>query len=125
MSDGEPPPLDRATILATFARHDVQYVLVGGLASQAHGATRVTKDLDACPAWTTDNLTRVAAALTELQARMKIGEGSIDTLALEIDARMIRNTELGAWRTVAGDIDVLLGIPSKSRWEARPLRAAD
>jgi hypothetical protein len=117
VSDTEPPPLDRATILATFARHDVQYVLVGGLASQAHGATRVTKDLDACPAWTSDNLARVAAALTELQARMKIGEGSVDTLEVNIDARTIHNTELGAWRTIAGDIDVLLGIPSTSRWE--------
>jgi hypothetical protein len=48
---------------------------------------------------------------------MKIGEGSIDTLALEIDARTIHNAELGAWRTAAGDIDLLLGIPNTSRWE--------
>jgi len=40
-------------------RHGVEFVLVGGLASQAHGATRLTEDLDLCPPWTSENLERV------------------------------------------------------------------
>jgi hypothetical protein len=51
-------------------------------------------------------------------------------------AMMISKMEIGARRTIAGDIDVLLGIPSSSRWglarydglienaRARPRRAA-
>ena len=92
-------------------------MLVGGLAAQAHGAERGTKDADICPEWSTANLERLAASLTELRARLKIGEGSIETLEVQIDARTIHGLEIGAWRTVAGDVDVLLGIPRESRFE--------
>lgn len=46
MSADLAPALDRATLLATLVEHDVEFVLVGGVAGQAYGATRVTKDLD-------------------------------------------------------------------------------
>ena len=109
------PPLDRRSLLAALERNEVRFVLVGGLAAQAHGALRATRDADICPQWGSENLTRVAAALTELGARLKIGEGSIETLAISIDARTIHSIEIGAWRTTAGDVDVLLGIPATSR----------
>jgi len=110
----ETPPLDRAALLGALSAHAVRFVLVGGLAAQAHGATRVTKDADICPDWSVENLSRLATALSVLDARLKIGEGSIETLALQIDARTIRGLEIGAWRTVAGDVDILLGIPGTS-----------
>lgn len=112
-----PPPLDRPTLLASLARNRVRFVLVGGLAAQAHGAARATKDADICPEWSSENLARLAASLTELDARLKIGEGSIETLEIQIDARTIHGLEIGAWRTTAGDVDVLLGIPKSSRFE--------
>ena len=90
-------------------------MLVGGLAAQAHGATRATKDADICPEWSHENLTQLAASLTELRARLKIGEGSIETLELQIDAHTIHSLEIGAWRTAADDVDILLGIPQASR----------
>lgn len=92
-------------------------MLVGGLAAQAHGAARVTQDADICPEWSNENLARLAASLTELNARLKIGEGSIETLEIQIDAHTIHGLEIGAWRTAAGDVDVLLGIPRGSRFE--------
>lgn len=116
MTDGT-PPLDRAALLGAFGAHGVRFVLVGGLAAQAHGAARATQDADICPEWTIDNLSRLASALTDLGARLKIGEGSLETLALDIDARTIHGLEIGAWRTSAGDVDVLLGIPGTSRSE--------
>jgi hypothetical protein len=67
----------------------VLFVLVGGLAAQAHGASRATQDAYICPEWTTENLGHLAASLTELDARLKIGEGSIDTLEIAIDARTL------------------------------------
>jgi predicted nucleotidyltransferase len=117
VNDPEAPALDPAIVFAALMRHGVEFVLVGGLASQAHGATRLTEDLDLCPAWTSENLDRVAAALKDLGARLKIGEGSIDTLEVALDGRTIANMEIGTWRTLAGDIDVLLGIPRRSRFE--------
>lgn len=111
------PELDRASLLGALVRHGVRFVLVGGLAAQAHGARRATKDADVCPQWTIENLTRLADALSQLDARLKIGEGSIDLLDAHIDARMIRALEIGTWRTVAGDLDVLMGIPGSSTAE--------
>jgi hypothetical protein len=93
----------------------VQFVLVGGLAGQARGATRLTADIDICPHWTMENLTRLASALSELDAQLRIEEGSIETLVVPLDAKTISNLEIGAWRTSAGDIDILLGIPRRSR----------
>lgn len=115
MSD-DPPPLDRAALFSSLDRNGVRFVLVGGLAAQAHGATRATKDADICPEWSEANLARLATALTELDARLKIGESSLEVLEIAIDARTIHNIEIGAWRTAAGDVDVLLGIPSESRF---------
>jgi len=105
------PALGRAALVASFARHGVRFVLVGGLAAQAHGAARATKDADICPEWSAANLTRLAASLLEPRARLKISEGSVETLEIAIDPRTIHGLEIGAWRTAAGDVDVLLGIP--------------
>jgi hypothetical protein len=80
----------------------------------------VTKDLDICPDWSSENLERVAAALRDLGARMKIGEGSIELLEVALDAKTLANMEIVPWRTRAGDVDILLGIPSASRYELAP-----
>lgn len=117
MSAGEAPALDRAALLAALAEHGAKFVLVGGVAGQVYGATRVTKDLDICPDWSSENLERVAAALRDLGARMKIGEGSIELLEVALDAKTLANVEIVPWRTRAGDVDILLGIPSTSRYE--------
>jgi hypothetical protein len=112
VSEPEAPALDPTRAFGALSRFGVEFVLVGGLAAQARGATRLTTDLDICPAWSTENLERLALALRQLGARIKIGVGSVDTLDVALDAKTISNLEIGAWRTVAGDIDVLLGIPS-------------
>lgn len=48
---------------------------------------------------------------------MKIGEGSIELLGVALDAKTLANIEIVSWRTRAGDVDVLLGIPCTSRFE--------
>ena len=116
MSDAA-PPLDRAALLAALTDHDVRFVLVGGLAAQARGAMRATQDADICAEWSVENLSRLADALTALDARLKIEQGSIETLQVILDARTIHPIEIGAWRTSAGDVDVLLGIPASTRWD--------
>ena len=54
---------------------------------------------------------------TELRARLKIGEGSIETLEIQIDARTIHSLEIGAWRTTAGDVDVSARDPARKPGE--------
>jgi hypothetical protein len=62
-------PIDAVAILRVLAAHDVGYVVIGGLAVQAHGHPRTTQDLDLVPEPTAANRTRLTAALAELGAR--------------------------------------------------------
>ena len=63
----EPPHL--ALLFAALDRHSVRYVLFGTTALVAYGAALSTGDLDICPAPDRENLQRLAALLTEIQAR--------------------------------------------------------
>lgn len=61
---------DARAIFQSLAAHDVDYVTIGGIAVQAHGGQRLTQDLDVVIASSSDNLTRLFGALTELDARI-------------------------------------------------------
>lgn len=62
-------PLDAGAILRALAEHGVDYVVIGGLAVQAHGHPRTTQDMDIVPEPSAKNLRRLAVALESLGAR--------------------------------------------------------
>lgn len=62
-------PLDAAHLLRALDRAAVEFVVVGGLAVQAHGHVRTTQDLDVVPDHSPENLSRLADALATLGAR--------------------------------------------------------
>lgn len=66
---------DARELFAALARHDVQYVTIGGLAVQAHGGQRLTQDLDIAIAASDENLDRLARALRDVDARILGPEG--------------------------------------------------
>lgn len=70
---------DARELFATLARHDVDYVTIGGIAIQAHGGRRLTQDLDIAIAASTENLHRLAGALLELDARILGPDGQRST----------------------------------------------
>ena len=73
-------PLDIGELIAVLARHDVDYVVIGGVATQVHGHRRTTMDLDLTPAPDPENLRRLGGALAELEARPAdsgVAEGEI------------------------------------------------
>ena len=45
-ADGDSARLDALRIFEELVRHEVNFVLVGGLAAQTHGNTRMTNDVD-------------------------------------------------------------------------------
>lgn len=94
-----------------LARHDVSYVIVGGVAATHWGATRLTQDLDICPEWTRENLDRLAGALTELRAELSIGPDESVPVPI-IDGVFLSRIEISTWHTTAGRFDVLSGIPA-------------
>jgi hypothetical protein len=71
------PTLDAEQLLRTLFDHEVDYVLIGGVAIQAYGHVRTTVDLDVIAAWTPENMRRLAAALGELQAWLRGADGDL------------------------------------------------
>ncbi len=67
------PALDAAAIAATFNRHRVRYVVIGAFAAIAQGAPiAATRDIDFTPDGSNDNLARLSAAITELDAHIRV-----------------------------------------------------
>ena len=52
-----------ARLLGALHRAHVEFIVVGGVAAQAHGSARVTQDVDVSYSRTEDNLRRVLTAL--------------------------------------------------------------
>lgn len=75
MSGDALPGLDLRRLFATLDRHEVRYVVIGGIAAIAHGNPRATFDLDVTPRLDRSNLERLAVALEELNARLRGIEG--------------------------------------------------
>jgi hypothetical protein len=103
-------------IVQVFSAHEVDYLVVGGIATQAYGSTRPTTDFDCLVLRAADNLGRLGAAMRELNARLRV-EGLSDEeaaeLPVQVDALTLSRTEISAWRTDAGDIDLLVDISGK------------
>jgi hypothetical protein len=114
-------PLDAEQILAVLAAHDVDYVIVGGLAVQAHGHVRTTIDIDVYPRPQPENLRRLAAALNELNARA-LNAGSV---GIEIDAAMLPRATLWQFDTLHGAIDVLHDAPGAPPYDELRERALE
>lgn len=61
-------PLDPIAILRALERHQVRYVVIGGLAGVIHGSPLPTYDLDITPERSRTNIRALLAALAELDA---------------------------------------------------------
>lgn len=118
-ADRQPEPLDAQRILEELARHRVDFVLVGGMAAQTHGNTRMTNDVDVIPQPDPQNLARLAEALRALDARV-LNPGHED---LEIDPAMLPRATIWQLATPHGDIDVLHGAPGAAPYDQLRERA--
>jgi hypothetical protein len=97
-------------LLGALLRHKVRFVTVGGLAGRLHGAGRLTNDLDICPAWDHENLKLLADALLDLDAVLRL-RPELGPAIVRPNPELLRQISITLWRTPAGNIDVLIGIP--------------
>jgi hypothetical protein len=103
------PESNLARIIEVLDRHGVEYLIVGGHASRAYGATRPTQDTDCLVKTDRENLSRVGAALKELNARLRVtglSDEEAAALPVQIDA-IVEQFDFSNWRTDAGDLDVM------------------
>lgn len=82
-------------------------MIVGGLAVQTHGGTRMTNEVDLVPAPDPANLARLADALRAIEARVL----NPDHEDLQVDAAMLPRAPIWQFATRYGDVDVLHDTP--------------
>ena len=93
-------------LLEVLVRYDVRFVVVGGIAAQAHGSPSLTGDLDICYARDHDNLDRLAAALADLST-VRRGLPADAPRMPPLDARTLPAGGLLTLATRYGDFDIL------------------
>jgi hypothetical protein len=125
---GQEDRFDAGELFRVLAEHLVEYVTVGGIAIQAHGGQRLTRDLDVVVAASSENMRRLADALSDLDGRV-----------LGPDGRRSRSTPSAAllgsgdqWHLVSphGRLDVLtlpahLGSFAEMRARAHEVQLGD
>ena len=95
-------------LLERLVRHEVEFVVIGGYAAMAHGATYITLDVDICTRLTGTNLERVHAAFADLHPYHRMTPQKIPfTLPADIE-HGFRNVYL---KTDLGQIDCLGSMP--------------
>jgi hypothetical protein len=99
---------DFLATLRTLAKHQVRFVLIGGLGARLRGSTTVTNDVDICYAPDEENLEHLAAALQELHARLR---GVEDDVPFILDAKTLRAGDRFTFVTDTGSLDVM-GSPT-------------
>jgi len=88
------PAFQPERVVAALNRAGIRYVVVGGLATGAHGVIRATRDLDLVPDQDAANMDRLAAVLVELGSRHPV-EQSLTGQLLARPASMKLETRHG------------------------------
>jgi hypothetical protein len=63
---------DFVEILRVLTKHDVEFIVVGGVCAVLHGAPVATIDLDIVHSRTPENVVRLLSALQDLEARYRV-----------------------------------------------------
>ena len=103
------PPHDLPRLIEVLDRYEVEYLIVGGAAAYAYGAERPTDDADCVVRRERTNLDRLAGALRELHARLRVGgmsDAEARALPVQIDGTTLDMAGMSTWMTDAGPFDV-------------------
>ena len=114
MPEAHPVELDAIRIIRTLNAHGVRYVVIGGFGSVLYGSTLATFDIDVTPATDDDNLGRLAEALKELGAGLRVS-GQPDPVPMPLDNRSFASFTTMTLRTTAGDLDICLRPDASGR----------
>lgn len=105
---------DLARLLEALAREKVQLIVVGGMAGIAHGAARVTFDLDCVYGRERGNVERLVAAMQTFQPTLR---GAPAGLPFRFDVPTVEAGLNFTLDTTAGPIDFLGEIVGGGRFE--------
>ena len=105
------PAFDPIEVFRVLDRHAVRVVVIGGIAGRLWGSPTVTNDLDVCYAREPANLEALAAALVDLEARLR---GVPEDVPFVPDGPTLKAGDHFTLVTRAGNLDCLgtsAGLP--------------
>jgi hypothetical protein len=117
------PEFQPQALIRTLIDHDVDFVVVGGLAAMSHGSAYPSFDLDIAYARDRKNLERLADALRELAATLR---GTPRNVPFQLDAELLEAGAHFTFSTPFGALDVLDrpdGAPAYKELRASAVRA--
>lgn len=117
-----PEPLGLRELLKRLVEADVRFVLVGGLAVNAWGYLRGTRDVDVVPDPSPKNLQKLETLLKDLGGRVDVGGQLLDSSAIRT---FLRTGDRTLVLTDLGQVDVLQGLPQVPRFEELNATAVD
>lgn len=101
-----------ADILHSLVRHDVAFIVVGGMAAALQGAPVNTLDIDIVYSRSEENIARLMAALAELEAVFRT-----DPRRLVPNESHLRSTGHKLLQTKHGILDVLATIEESTSYD--------
>ena len=99
-------PFDPLGAFRTLIAYKVDFVLIGGLAARLHSSPTVTNDLDVCHDQSRPNLKRLARALEEMEATLRLPDPQ-ERVDMLIDERLLAATQSLTLSTEFGSLDLL------------------
>lgn len=112
--------IDIKQAITTLASHDIEFVVIGGVALGIHSAAYVTYDIDICYSRKRENLQKIADALRPFNPRLR---GFPEELPFIWDASTIRNGTNFTLDTTLGDFDMLAEVGGIGTYEDVLLRS--
>lgn len=109
-------------LLEGLVEAEIRFVLVGGLAVNAWGYLRATRDVDVVPDPDPANLSRLDAFLRESGGKVEVGDQLLTSDAI---ATFLRTGDRTLVRTDLGQVDVLQGLPQVPPYSKLEAEAVD
>jgi hypothetical protein len=101
-------PLRLGELLERLVQAEIRFVLVGGLAVNAWGYLRATRDVDVVPDPAPENLAKLDALLRELGGKVEVEGRLLDAKAI---STFLKTGDRTLVATELGHVDVLQGLP--------------
>lgn len=115
-------PLRLRELLERLVEADIRFILVGGLAVNAWGYLRATRDVDVVPDASKENLAKLDALLQELGGRVDVGGRLLEPAAI---STFLRTGDRTLVITELGQVDVLQGLPQIPTFSELDAEASD
>jgi hypothetical protein len=106
---------DLIGLLRALSRFRVQFIIVGGVAANVHGALRTTLDLDVVYSRRPENLGRLVSALVTYQPYLR---GAPEGLPFVFDVATLERGLNFTLTTTLGDLDLLGEVTGGGTFEA-------